>query len=73
MAAGPAHKLAGNGCVLAWFAALKDGEGKVISTPEAAAAMWERKFLKAFSGMGELRVVAMQLGRRPGRESRCAF
>ena len=24
-------------------AALKDEEGKVISTPEAAAAMWERK------------------------------
>ena len=42
-------------------AALKDEEGKVISTLEAAAAMWERKFLEAFSGMGELRDVATQL------------
>ena len=38
-------------------AALKDEDGRVISTPEAAAAMWERKFLEAFSGMGELREV----------------
>ena len=36
-------------------ATLKDEDGKVISTPEAAAAMWERKFLQAFSGMGDLR------------------
>ena len=35
--------------------ALKDEDGRVISTPEAAAATWERKFLEAFSGMGELR------------------
>ena len=42
-------------------AALKDEEGKVISTQEAAAAMWERKFLEAFSEMGELRDVTMQL------------
>ena len=33
----------------------------MISTPEAAAAMWERKFLEAFSGMGEPRDVTMQL------------
>ena len=33
-------------------AVLKDEEGKVISSPEAAAAIvWERKFLEAFSGM----------------------
>ena len=37
--------------------ALKDEDGKVVSTPEAAAAMWERKFLEGFSGLGELRDV----------------
>ena len=42
-------------------AALKDEEGKAISRPEAAAAMWERKFVEAFPGMGELRDVTMQL------------
>ena len=39
-------------------AALKDEDGRVISTPEAGAAMWERKFLKTLSGMGGLRDVA---------------
>ena len=39
-------------------ATLKDEDGTVASTPEAAAAMWERKFLEAFSRMGELRDVA---------------
>ena len=62
-----------NGWVLAWFAALKDEEGKVISTPEAAAAMWERKFLEAFSGMGEPRDVTMQLDQGQDDESHCAF
>ena len=47
-------------------AALKDEDGRVISTPEAAAAMWERKFLEAFSGMGELRDVTER-----GDEGRC--
>ena len=42
-------------------AALQDEDGKVISTPEAAAAMWERKFLEAFSEMGELRDVVARL------------
>ena len=28
-------------------AALKDEDGRVISSPEAAAAMWERNFMEA--------------------------
>ena len=48
-------------------AALKDEDGRVISTPEAAAAMWERKFLGAFSGIGELRDVTER-----GDEGRCS-
>ena len=51
-------------------AALNDEEGKVISTLEAAAAMWERKFLEAFSGMGELRDVVAQLDE--GQDERAA-
>ena len=41
-------------------AALKDVDGRVISTLEAAAAVWERKCLEAFSRMGELRDVVKQ-------------
>ena len=47
-------------------AALKDENGRVISTLEAAAVMWEREFLEAFSGMGELRDDAER-----GDEGRC--
>ena len=42
-------------------AALKEEDGWVISTLEAAVAMWKRKFLEAFSGMGELRDVTAEL------------
>ena len=51
--------------------ALKDEEGKVI--PEAAAPMWERKFLEAFSGMGELRDVALQLDEGPDERAAAPF
>ena len=40
------------------FAAPTDVEGRIISTPEAAAAMWERKILEAFPGFGGLGKVA---------------
>ena len=54
-------------------AALKDEEGKVVSTLEAAAAMWERKFLEAFSGMGELRDVTIQLDEGPNERATAPF
>ena len=52
-------------------AAFKDEEGKVISTREAAAAMWERSFLRP-SRNGRAQRCYDAVGRGPGRESHWA-